>query len=215
MFLLAELPQRETFYPIRAHQKVIDQNQNQNQTFDDRSIFAEILKTDRRARFDRGKLSCTHLRIDPIDPSNLASAQFPFHFSPPRLPVPRIDGLATGSRKIWSGKKKEKKEGVRVELAGSLLVNHAMTNYRCIDAGKRAEDRSIEAVPVARFGIRSCQARSPLSQTHYPRLVPRLCSFLLSLSLSLSIFLSTLHTSPLLIITVIMARINSPCTGNC
>lgn len=26
-------------------------------------------------RFDRAKLSCTHLQIDPIDPSNLASAQ--------------------------------------------------------------------------------------------------------------------------------------------
>lgn len=31
--LLAKLLQRETFYPVRAHRKVIDQNQNQNQTF--------------------------------------------------------------------------------------------------------------------------------------------------------------------------------------
>lgn len=191
MFLLAKLPQRETFYPIRTHQKVIDQNQNQNQTFDDRSIFAEILKTDRRARFDRGKLSCTHLRIDPIDPSNLASAQFPFHFSPPRLPVPRIDGLATGSRKIWSGKKKEKKEGVRVELAGSLLVNHAMTNYRCIDAGKRAEDRSIEAVPVAACLGSESEVARPVPRSRkliirglYRGFAPSFCPFL-SLSLHL------------------------------
>lgn len=152
MFLLAKLPQRETFYPIRAHQKVIDQNQNQNQTFDDRSIFAEILKTDRRAI--AGSLRPRQIKLYSFADRSYRSEQsrfraVPVPFFPPRLPVPRIDGLATGSRKIWSGKKKEKKEGVRVELAGSLLVNHAMTNYRCIDAGKRAEDRSIEAVPVA------------------------------------------------------------------
>lgn len=110
-------------------------------------------------RFDRAKLSCTHLQIDPIDPSNLASAQLEARsiFSP-------LDSRfrESTSRHVKSGavKKKKKNEGVRVELAGSLLVNHAMTNYRCIDAGKGAEDRSIEAVPVTvcmpQFRIRSC-----------------------------------------------------------
>lgn len=91
MFLLAKLPQRETFYPIRAHQKVIDQNQNQNQTFDDRSIFAEILKTDRRAI--AGSLRPRQIKLYSFADRSYRSEQSRFR----AVPVPFLPPSTPGS----------------------------------------------------------------------------------------------------------------------
>lgn len=112
-------------------------------------MFAEILKTDGRGiagslRPSQIKLYSFADRSYRSEQSRFRAVRGPFDFFPPS--VPRIDASPRDLVKSGAAKKK-KHEGVRVELAGSLLVNHAMTNYRRIDAGKRAEDRSIEAVP--------------------------------------------------------------------
>lgn len=112
-------------------------------------MFAEILKTDGRGiagslRPSQIKLYSFADRSYRSEQSRFRAVRGPFDFFPPS--VPRIDASPRDLVKSGAVKKK-KHEGVRVELAGSLLVNHAMTNYRRIDAGKRAEDRSIEAVP--------------------------------------------------------------------